>query len=226
MQTLTDHQRGQLPAGILRWAATTTKPDACMALFYLTRHAGHSIASAARELDVPYRTACNWAKRFEQVEDQVQTAASVSSTVKELTADDVVQERRRLFDEAKRAGKLDLQQRLLADEAKRHGLEISRVEQTSVVVQLQQLAPEARAAEIAARLSRLNVASLPGGSPPAGALAHVLEPTNPYKPILEDDVNASPSGEDGDLSSNQSADVSEAGDASSVSDTSDTAAQE
>lgn len=240
MTHLTDAQKQALPAAILRLAARTQRPDDCMALYYLTRHGGHSIASAARELDVPYRTGVNWSKAMDEAGDQVQSASDVEQALRELSAEDVALERRRLYEEAKAHGKLDLQQRLLADEAKRHGLEVQRVEQTSLVVQLQQLTPEARAAEIAERMQRLSLASTPGGSPPTGALHQVLDAPNPYAPILENDANASlptvgdsgggaPSiartngGSGGEV---RRARENDANDASSVSDTSDTAAQE
>lgn len=261
MTTLTDHQRGQLPAAILRQAAKTQRPDEYLAVYYLTRRSGHSIASAARECDVPYRTACNWAKGYKELEDQVQSASEVSSTVQELTADEVVAERRRLYEEARAAGKLDLQQRILADESKRHGLEVQRVEQTSLVVQLQQLTPDARAAEIAARMQRLGLASADPGDPPQpGGARLILDDLTPQTQNLENDAKALPpsSGATGEAGTGTApgtandADgaaseeelgqgsglagasgaegngsrVTGAGDASCVSDTSDTSAQE
>ncbi len=157
-----------IPVAVRRYAKGLKQPQKFLACWQLVMAGELTIAETAKKLNVVYGTAQRWmadARRLVKTEED-----SPATLAEALTLVDVATLRAGLLEDSKRLPleqRIKVQSALLADEQRRLGGDISKVESTSLTVALQLMPPAARSEELALRLNRMAAR----GTLPPSALA-------------------------------------------------------
>lgn len=161
-------QSATVPESVKQFARTTRNPEACVQCWVLRHRGGLIVREVAQRVGVSYATATRWLGAMPGADAPDPVTGSVS-----LSLDDVAARRAQLLAEAEDLpleAKLRVQAGLLADEQRRLGGDISKVEQQTLTVSLQLMPPEQRQEELRMRLERMAQAgTLPA---PLAALTH------------------------------------------------------
>lgn len=223
-QRTTDAEVG-VPEAVLAYARGQRNGEVVVEAWQLHALGGLNAPTIAKRLGPHPDTVRRWFREIRAAlgvgKDGAEAGPSVPPRVTTpvhnaiLKANDVAQKRADLLRRAEQEDKLDLQARLLDSESRRLGMDVQRVEQTSLTMQLQLMPPEQRRAELLQRLQRMALRGTlrpsdliganadhvrdeaPGGTPPPGAPSRVLEPAYNHTPKNPECVSSKEEG-DGD----------------------------
>jgi hypothetical protein len=152
-----------VPDAVTRYAQRRRHGSTVVEAWVLHVQGGLNAVQVSERVGVHPETVRRWFRELKKlvgatgdsVEDGRGAQAGAPLAVSLIDADMVARERAELYADAKRDGKAERQMRILDSEQRRLGLDVQRVEQVSLQVQLSMMPPEERQAEIARRAHRM-----------------------------------------------------------------------
>ena len=190
-----------VPDVVVRYARTRRNGEVVINAWQLRAVGGLNDSEISRRLKVHRATLGQWFKAIEAQLEHEQSAAETKSTQPApshgvnaaiLKANDVAQKRANLLARAEAEGNDVLVQKVLDSEQRRLGMDVQRVETTSLQLTLSLMPPAQRRAELMTRMRRMAMRgqlrpsellagveeAMPGGPPLPGPSMRSLSPSN------------------------------------------------
>jgi hypothetical protein len=150
-----------VPEAVLGFARSKRSGEKIVSAWQLHAAGGLSATECASRVGAHPDTVRTWFREIRAILGVTQEgdtgaapqAVPVNQAI--LNSSDVAQRRADLLHLAETSGKLDLQARILDSEARRLGMDTTRVEQTSLVMTISMMPPEERRAELLQRVRRM-----------------------------------------------------------------------
>ena len=189
-----------VPEAVLSYARRKVKGDEVIKTWLMHMQGGLSARECGRRIGVSPDSATKWMRECKRAVEAARgdkAQRRVSTGIAVLGVRDVERKRAALLAECEQLGKLELQAKLLDSEQRRLGMDVQRIEQVTLQVQVQSMPPARRRQEIEERMRRMalrgtvNLAALVAGA--GGATEGVGGPPRPAaSPPLLDTLDVSP----------------------------------